>query len=812
MLMVNILWIGLWIVPQAFATDSCAGQSFGYRSVDPADPHSYFLCLGFLGQIKNTCPEGLRFNVHDQSCVHGGKPSPGSSIADKDTTIHQNVFIDRPLIFNFFGNLWGSPSPSQSQPQLPISTDQHQGALPSESLSALREVISPTQENNPGTDETPSTSTRVESRCRFLPNGAYIRDLKKCGVFYVCANGNAITRCCPEGLYFDVEKSLCNFPSMVDCSEELPTLPTVPLPTLPPPPERTTKASSTQPSSTEPSSTSSSSSTDPSAESSTEPSDSSSEEPSSTEPSPESSTKANDSSSEDPSSTEPSPESSTEPSDSSSEEPSSTEPSSTEPSPESSTEPNNSSSEEPSSREPSPESSTEPNNSSSEEPSATEPSPESSTEPNNSSSEDPSSTEPSAESSTEPNNSSSEEPSSTEPSPESSTEPNNSSSEVPSSTEPSSTEPSPESSTEPNDSSSEEPSSTEPSPESSTEPSDSSSEEPSSTEPPPESSTEPNNSSSEVPSSTEPSSTEPSPESSTEPNNSSSEEPSSTEPSAESSTEPNSASSEELFSAESSTKSSSEQITQISSSNEKSAESSLVIEAAPSLPVRRPTEPISLSNRPVIDGSKTETLNSAGIEQSQYDRVLGTTSESSSKFQARTDCSFFPTGTYLRDPTSCNKFFVCAYGKAIPRRCPSILNFDIRKKVCNFPSLVDCSIDDVQVSVLKKLSEHAARLPESSTVKKVEQKSIFDCTSLPNGEHVRDLNSCSKFYVCANGRSIPRQCPKGLNFDITRKVCNFPSRVDCSIVESKASKGRRQGGQKVAQSQAGKGLPVRYYK
>ncbi|XP_034655478.1 cell wall protein IFF6 isoform X3 [Drosophila subobscura] len=429
-------------------------------------------------------------------------------------------------------------------------------------------------------------------------------------------------------------------------------------------------------------------------------------------------------------------------------------------------------------------------------PSSTEPSPESSTEPNNSSSEEPSSREPS-----------STEPSSTEPSPESSTEANDSSSE-----EPSSTEPSPESSTEPNDSSSEEPSSTEPSPESSTEPSDSSSEEPSSTEPPPESSTEPNNSSSEVPSSTEPSSTEPSPESSTEPNNSSSEEPSSTEPSAESSTEPNSASSEELFSAESSTKSSSEQITQISSSNEKSAESSLVIEAAPSLPVRRPTEPISLSNRPVIDGSKTETLNSAGIEQSQYDRVLGTTSESSSKFQARTDCSFFPTGTYLRDPTSCNKFFVCAYGKAIPRRCPSILNFDIRKKVCNFPSLVDCSIDDVQVSVLKKLSEHAARLPESSTVKKVEQKSIFDCTSLPNGEHVRDLNSCSKFYVCANGRSIPRQCPKGLNFDITRKVCNFPSRVDCSIVESKASKGRRQGGQKVAQSQAGKGLPVRYYK
>ncbi|XP_041448521.1 flocculation protein FLO11 isoform X20 [Drosophila obscura] len=874
MLIVNILWFGLWIVPQAFAADSCAGQSFGYRSADPTDPHAYFLCLGFLGQIRNTCQDGLRFSVHDQSCVHGGKPSSGSSQAEKDTTIHQNVFIDRPLIFNFFGNLWGSsprPSPSLSQPQPLIAPDQHQDPLPSGSLSALSEVISSPHENKPAPDEAASTSSRVEERCRFLPNGAFIRDSKKCGVFYVCANGNAIIRCCPEGLYFDIEKSYCNFPSMVDCSEE-------PLTTIPPPPESSTKTnspsskepSSTKPTSTEPSVKSSTepnrssseepsstepSSTEPSSESTTEPNSSSSEEPSSTEPtsteasstevspgssqdpnsssseepsstepssteaSSESTTKPNSSSSEEPSSTEPSStepssESTTEPNSSSSEEPSSTEPSSTEVSPESTTELNSSSSEEPSSTEPSSESTTEPNSSSSKEPSSTEPSStepssESTTEPNSSSSEEPSSTEPSStepsstepssESTTEPNSSSSEEPSSTEPSSESTTEPNSSSSKEPSSTEPSSTEPSSESTTEPNSSSSEEPSSTEPSSteassESTTELNSSSSEEPSSTEPTSTepssaSTTEPNSASSDEPSSTEPSSTEPtstepsstevSPGSSPDTNTSSSAEPSSTEVSAESSPDPNSSSSEEPSSTEpTSTEPSSESTTEPTSSSsisstEKSAESSPVIEVAPSLPVPRPIEPISLSNRPVIDGSKTEPLNSGGIKQSQHDRLLSTTSGGSSQFQERTDCTFLPTGAFLRDPTSCNKFYVCLNGKAIPRRCPSILNFDIKKKVCNFPSLVDCSIDGVQVSLLKTLTEHSN--------KKVEQKMIFDCTSLPNGENVRDLNSCSKFYVCANGRSIPRQCPQGLNYDITRKVCDVPSRVDCSI-------------------------------
>jgi len=117
---VKVLWAFLWILPQALATDSCAGQSFGSRAVDLEDPHSYYLCLGFLGHIKNTCKDGYFFDDQTQGCVINNQPTPKTLQAPKknsdknEVSITQNVNVDRPVIFNIFGNfnlfasLWGS--------------------------------------------------------------------------------------------------------------------------------------------------------------------------------------------------------------------------------------------------------------------------------------------------------------------------------------------------------------------------------------------------------------------------------------------------------------------------------------------------------------------------------------------------------------------------------------------------------------------------------------------------------------------------------------------------------------------------------
>ncbi|KRF99006.1 uncharacterized protein Dwil_GK12379 [Drosophila willistoni] len=133
--------------------------------------------------------------------------------------------------------------------------------------------------------------------------------------------------------------------------------------------------------------------------------------------------------------------------------------------------------------------------------------------------------------------------------------------------------------------------------------------------------------------------------------------------------------------------------------------------------------------------------------------------EIGSSSQEGTDCTYLENGIFLRDPQLCGKFYVCSNGKAIPQHCPDFLHFDLKKNVCNHPSLVDCSNDNAR-----------SKVP--------------DCGDLPNGAHIRDDQSCSKIYICANGVPIARQCPHGLNFDIIQGYCNIPSLVNCSIKNS----------------------------
>ncbi|KAH8405074.1 hypothetical protein KR222_011204, partial [Zaprionus bogoriensis] len=140
-------------------------------------------------------------------------------------------------------------------------------------------------------------------------------------------------------------------------------------------------------------------------------------------------------------------------------------------------------------------------------------------------------------------------------------------------------------------------------------------------------------------------------------------------------------------------------------------------------------------------------------------------------------CRYLPNGEFLRDLQSCGKFYVCANGLAVPKSCPGVLYFDIKKKVCNFPDLVDCTFDNRQsYTATKSPSLHAV---SKDFTEKVENLFIPDCSAQRNGVYIRDPKSCSKFYVCANGQAILRQCPKGLHIDTEIKYCDYPSRVNC---------------------------------
>ncbi|XP_017111725.1 peritrophin-1-like [Drosophila elegans] len=178
---------------------------------------------------------------------------------------------------------------------------------------------------------------------------------------------------------------------------------------------------------------------------------------------------------------------------------------------------------------------------------------------------------------------------------------------------------------------------------------------------------------------------------------------------------------------------------------------------------RNPLTPTSTSETTTSSSIPTPGGSSQGSTLATSTLVPSTTTEIQ---EIRPDCSNLPNGVFLRDPLSCNKYYVCLDGKAIQESCPKNLNFDIKRKVCNFPSLVDCSFDEVLETVTKKPSN---------------TESTPDCKLLPNGAYIRDPNSCSRFYVCANGRPMARQCPRGLHFDNKSNFCNYPSLVQCSV-------------------------------
>ena len=46
----------------------------------------------------------------------------------------------------------------------------------------------------------------------------YFADVTNCGNFYHCSDGNAYLQSCKDGLYFNPNTKVCDFPSNVRCS------------------------------------------------------------------------------------------------------------------------------------------------------------------------------------------------------------------------------------------------------------------------------------------------------------------------------------------------------------------------------------------------------------------------------------------------------------------------------------------------------------------------------------------------------------------------------------------------------------------
>lgn len=55
------------------------------------------------------------------------------------------------------------------------------------------------------------------------------------------------------------------------------------------------------------------------------------------------------------------------------------------------------------------------------------------------------------------------------------------------------------------------------------------------------------------------------------------------------------------------------------------------------------------------------------------------------------------------------------------------------------------------------------------------------CAGVPNGEFVRNSESCSAYYYCNNERAIRATCPAPFVFEPRNQVCDNSFSVDCTV-------------------------------
>merc|ERR1719450_982985 len=165
------------------------------------------------------------------------------------------------------------------------------------------------------------------------------------------------------------------------------------------------------------------------------------------------------------------------------------------------------------------------------------------------------------------------------------------------------------------------------------------------------------------------------------------------------------------------------------------------------------------------------------------------------------NCSDAVDGSKFPSPFSCSEFFECDHGIAYQFECPQKhgkdgyerLLFDPELQVCNWPSEVDCDIDNSKTSVASrsiKLPIDTEQKDGSSMIYK-----LIDCSDAEPGSKFPSPFSCSEFYECDHGIAYQFECPQKhgedgyerLLFDSELQVCNWPSEVDCDIDNNNTS-------------------------
>lgn len=134
---------------------------------------------------------------------------------------------------------------------------------------------------------------------------------------------------------------------------------------------------------------------------------------------------------------------------------------------------------------------------------------------------------------------------------------------------------------------------------------------------------------------------------------------------------------------------------------------------------------------------------------------------------------------FIPHPTNCSKFFSCDNGIYNEMECPARLHFNALRKICDWPSLAGCTINNGLEIEINEAEEVIMGQPcHPSDIRSSPRVAPF------NG-------NCEKFLICAGVWTL-MNCPKGLLFSVETGHCEFPKNAKCcptcSIELQKCSK------------------------
>jgi hypothetical protein len=107
--------------------------------------------------------------------------------------------------------------------------------------------------------------------------------------------------------------------------------------------------------------------------------------------------------------------------------------------------------------------------------------------------------------------------------------------------------------------------------------------------------------------------------------------------------------------------------------------------------------------------------------------------------------------TWHAHPFSCTKYILCYHGNPIERLCAPGLHFSRQLEQCMFPQLAKCDTNYVCPDVDDEMNP------------------VF----LPNP------GDCSAYFVCFEGKPIPRTCADNLWWDVVYNWCTVGEEVTC---------------------------------